>query len=94
LEFLGSSRICICGARTEHNRADIKTEPFFLGAYLRIVSDSKLWAFTALYMFTTINSFAEYFLPVILRDDMGTSGGKAQCLVAPPYCAAALVMVI
>jgi hypothetical protein len=82
-------------ARIEHDRADVKTEPFVLGAYLRHALDSKVWAFAALYMFTTTNSYAiAYFLPIILRNGMGFSVAKAQCLVAPPYCAAAVVMVI
>jgi hypothetical protein len=46
-------------------------------------------------MFTTTNSYAiAYFLPIILRDGMGFSVAKAQCLVAPLYFAAALVMVV
>jgi hypothetical protein len=46
-----------------------------------------------LYVLTTTNSYAiAYFLPIILRDGMGFSIAKAQCLVAPPYCAAAIVM--
>lgn len=57
-------------ARIEHNRADIKAEPFVLGAYLRIVSDSKLWA---LYMFPTTNSNAAYLLPINFRVGMGFS---------------------
>lgn len=82
-------------ARIEHDRADVKTEPFNLGEYLRNALDSKVWAFAALYMFTTTNSYAiAYFLPIILRDGMGFSVAKAQCLVAPPYCAAAVAMVI
>ena len=60
-------------ARIEHNRADIKAEPFVLSAYLRIVSDSKLWAFAALYMFPTTNSNAAYLLPINLRVGMGFS---------------------
>lgn len=82
-------------ARIEHDRADVKTEPFVLGQYLRNAYDSKVWAFAALYMFTTTNSYAiAYFLPIILEKGMHFSVAKAQCLVAPPYCAAAIAMVI
>jgi len=55
----------------------------------------KVWGFALLYMFTTTNTYAiAYFLPIILRDGMGFSVAKAQCLVAPPYVAAALVMYV
>lgn len=33
-----------------------------------------------------------YFLPIILTENMGFSVGAAQCLVAPPYAFAAIVM--
>jgi hypothetical protein len=33
-----------------------------------------------------------YFLPIILQENMGFSVGAAQCLVAPPYALAAIVM--
>lgn len=33
-----------------------------------------------------------FFLPIILRNGMGFSVSMAQCLVAPPYVAAAIVM--
>lgn len=93
--FLNHREAAFVVARIEHDRADVKTEPFVLGAYLRHALDSKVWAFAALYMFTTTNSYAiAYFLPIILRDGMGFSVAKAQCLVAPPYCAAAVAMVI
>ncbi|PMD62712.1 phthalate transporter [Hyaloscypha bicolor E] len=93
--FLNHREAAFVVARIEHDRADVKTEPFILGAYLKHALDSKVWAFAALYMFTTTNSYAiAYFLPIILRDGMGFSVAKAQCLVAPPYCAAAVVMVI
>ena len=45
-------------------------------------------------MTTTCSYSIAYFLPIILRDGMGFSVAKAQCLVAPPYVAAAIVMFI
>jgi hypothetical protein len=55
--------------------------------------DSKVWGFSALYLLTTTNTYAiAYFLPIILRDGMGFDIAKAQCLVALPYVAAAVVM--
>ncbi|KAH7333082.1 major facilitator superfamily domain-containing protein [Rhexocercosporidium sp. MPI-PUGE-AT-0058] len=93
--FLDKKEAAFIVARIEHDRNDIEVEPFVLGAYLRNALDSKVWAFSLLYMFTTTNSYAiAYFLPIILRDGMGFSVAKAQCLVAPPYVLAAIVMFV
>ncbi|KAF8854313.1 phthalate transporter [Acephala macrosclerotiorum] len=93
--FLNEKEADFVVARIEHDRADIKLEPFHLGRYLRNGLDLKVWGFSMLYVLTTTNSYAiAYFLPIILRDGMGFDIAKAQCLVAPPYCAAAIVMFI
>jgi MFS family permease len=41
---------------------------------------------------TTVSYALAYFLPIILRVNMGFSVGASQCLVAPPYAFAAIVM--
>ncbi|TAQ84640.1 hypothetical protein B7494_g7037 [Chlorociboria aeruginascens] len=93
--FLSQKEADFIVARIEHDRHDVKVEPFSLGTYLRNGLDSKVWGFSALYMCTTTNSYAiAYFLPIILLDGMGFSIAEAQCLVAPPYAAAAVVMYI
>jgi hypothetical protein len=43
-------------------------------------------------MSTTVTYALAYFLPIILRDGMGFSVGKAQILVAPPYAAAGIMV--
>lgn len=35
-----------------------------------------------------------YFLPIILREGMGFSVAASQCLVAPPYVFAAILMYV
>lgn len=81
--------------RIENDRSDTFTEPFTVKGYLQNGLDSKVWAFATLYMLTTTNSYSiAYFLPIILRGGMGFSVAAAQCLVAPPYVAAAIVMCI
>jgi len=93
--FLNEEEAAFVVARIENDRSDTFLEPFSLGKYFRCALDSKVWAFAALYMFTTTNSYSiAYFLPIILEDGMGFSVAKAQCLVAPPYVAAAIVMFI
>ena len=80
-------------ARIEYDRNDVETVPFHLGSYLRHGLDSKVWGFAWLYMLTTTNTYAiAYFLPIILRDGLNFDPASAQCLVAPPYVAAAVVM--
>jgi len=93
--FLNEKEADFIVARIEHDRADIKVEPFHLATYLRNGLDLKIWGFSMLYVLTTTNSYAiAYFLPIILRDGMGFDIAKAQCLVAPPYVAAAIVMFV
>ena len=93
--FLNETEAAFVVARIEHDRSDAFVEPFTVRGYLRNCLDSKVWAFAVLYMCTTANSYSiAYFLPIILEDGMGFSVAKAQCLVAPPYAAAALVMYI
>ena len=41
---------------------------------------------------TTVTYALAYFLPIILTENMGFDVGAAQCLVAPPYALAAIVM--
>ncbi|KAJ9603665.1 hypothetical protein H2200_011851 [Cladophialophora chaetospira] len=91
--FLNEAEATFVVARIEKDRSDTFPDKFFVGKYLRNALDSKVWAFAWLYMLTTTNSYAiAYFLPIILRDGMGFSVAAAQCLTAPPYVVAAIVM--
>ncbi|KAH8687101.1 major facilitator superfamily domain-containing protein [Tricladium varicosporioides] len=91
--FLTPQESAFIVARIEIDRHDAIPEPFNLKNYLKNCLDSKVWAFACLFGLTTTNTYAiAYFLPVILRSGMGFSIAKAQCLVAPPYVAAAIVM--
>ncbi|KAL4995732.1 major facilitator superfamily domain-containing protein [Aspergillus recurvatus] len=91
--FLNESEAAYIVASIENDRSDVYAEPFTLKGYLRNTKDSKVWLYAILYMLTTTNTYSiAYFLPIILQDSMGFSVVKAQCLVAPPYVAAAMVM--
>jgi predicted MFS family arabinose efflux permease len=82
-------------AKIQQDRADASVEPFSMRKYLANCKDSKVWSYAALYMLTTTNSYSiAYFLPIILEKSMHFSVAKAQCLVAPPYVAAAIVMYV
>jgi len=76
--FLSEKEADFIVARIEHDRHDIKLEPFSLGAYLRNSLDSKVWAFSALYMFTTTNSYAVCILCVA---QFSTATNFIDCLL-------------
>lgn len=92
-KFLNQQEADFVVARIEKDRADTALEPFRLGAYLRTGLDLKVWGFAALFGLTTTNTYAiAYFLPIILNVGMGFDVAASQCLVAPPYVLAAIVM--
>jgi len=91
--FLNDREAAFVVVRIEKDRHDAIPEPFYLSVYLKNALDVKVWGFACLFGLTTTNTYAiAYFLPVILRSGMGFSIAKTQCLVAPPYVAAAIVM--
>jgi len=91
--FLTEKEARFMVSRIERDRADAIPTRFSVGMYLKNALDTKVWGFAFLFGLTTTNTYAiAYFLPVILRNGMGFSIAKAQCLVAPPYAAAAIVM--
>lgn len=91
--FLTEHEAAYIVASINHDRGDVYAEEFTLRKYLANCGDSKVWLYALLYLLTTANTYSiAYFLPIILQDSMGFSVVKAQCLVAPPYVAAAVVM--
>ncbi|KAL2023726.1 hypothetical protein VTK56DRAFT_1440 [Thermocarpiscus australiensis] len=91
--FLGPrERGWIC-ARVDADRGDVKPQPFSLAKYLRAGADIKIWAYALIFFNTTTVTYAlAYFMPVILNENLGFSVGASQCLVAPPYALAGLLM--
>lgn len=91
--FLSARETKMIIARVNQDRGDAHTEPFNLKKFLGAGLDLKIWGFAFIFgMSTTVTYALAYFLPIILRDGMGFSVGAAQCLVAPPYAAAGLLM--
>lgn len=65
-KFLSEKESSYIVATIERDRADAIPEPFKLGTYLKNAGDIKVWAFAALFMLTTTNSYAiAYFLPIM-----------------------------
>ncbi|KAM0707165.1 hypothetical protein Q7P35_006496 [Cladosporium inversicolor] len=93
LPFLNEKEAAFICARIEKDRHDVVAEPFNLGNYMRGMLDLKILAFGCLFGLTTTVTYAiAYFLPIILNVGMGFSVGASQCLIAPPYVLAAIVM--
>lgn len=92
-KFLTEKEAEFVVARIEKDRHDAIPEAFSIGKYLRNGLDLKVWGFATLFMLTTTMTYAiAYFLPIILQVGMGFSVAEAQCLIAPPYILAAIVM--
>lgn len=91
--FLTAQESSFIVSRIEADRDDAVITPFNLSSYLRNALDPKIWAFALLACCSATNGYAiAYFLPVILNQSLHYSIAKTQCLTAPPYVAAALVM--
>lgn len=81
--------------RVQEDRGDSDTEPFDWSKFFGPALDLKIWAFALIFFANTAVCYSlAYFLPIILRQSMGFSTGASQCLVAPPYVLAALVMIV
>lgn len=92
-KFINEAEAAYVVARIEKDRHDAIPDKFRIGAYFKNALDMKVWGFAALFGLSTTTSYAiAYFLPIILRGGLGFSIAKAQCLVAPPYVAAAIIM--
>ncbi|KAF1985521.1 MFS general substrate transporter [Aulographum hederae CBS 113979] len=79
--------------RVNADRGDAHTEPFNLKKFISGGNDLKVWLFALIYFNTTTITYAlAFFLPIILQEGLGFDVGESQCLVAPPYALAGLLM--
>jgi len=91
--FLTEREMKLIVARVDKDRGDAHTEPFDFWKFVSAGADLKIWGFAMIFgMSTTVTYALAYFLPIILREGMGFSVGASQCLVAPPYFVAGLLM--
>jgi hypothetical protein len=94
-KFLSEEEVNFVVARIEQDRSDVVVEEFSLAEYCKGALDLKVWGFALICMLTTTMTYAiALFLPIILNDGMGFSPAAANCLIAPPYAFAAIVMTI
>ncbi|KAK8228866.1 general substrate transporter [Phyllosticta capitalensis] len=91
--FLTERETAFIIARVNADRGDAKTEPFTARKFFGAGLDLKIWGYALVFFGTTTITYAlAYFLPIILHENMGFSIGASQCLVAPPYVFAALII--
>ncbi|KAG2416571.1 hypothetical protein HFD88_007786 [Aspergillus terreus] len=91
--FLSEKEAHFVVRRINRDRSDGDEEPFSLKKFLSPCLDPKIWAFAMIFFSSTTVTYAiAYFLPIILQMGMGFSVGASQCLVAPPFAFAGIVM--
>ncbi|PLB50639.1 permease of the major facilitator superfamily [Aspergillus steynii IBT 23096] len=91
--FLSQRESSFIVRRINRDRSDADEEPFNLKRFLSPALDMKIWGFAMIFFCSTTVTYAiAYFLPIILQQGMGYDVGAAQCLVAPPFALAGLVM--
>ncbi|KEY80023.1 phthalate transporter [Aspergillus fumigatus] len=91
--FLSEKECAFVVRRINRDRSDADDEPFSLIRFLTPALDPKIWGFAMIFLCTTTVTYAiAYFLPIILQQGMGYSVGASQCLVAPPFVFAGIVM--
>ncbi|KAK4560904.1 hypothetical protein LTR86_005484 [Recurvomyces mirabilis] len=79
--------------RLNEDRSDAEAEPFALQKFLKPARDFAVWCFALIFFCTTTVTYSfSFFLPIILRQNMGFSVAVSQCLVAPPYVLAAIMI--
>ncbi|KAK2051026.1 MFS general substrate transporter [Colletotrichum caudatum] len=92
-KFLSDKETAWVISRVQNDRGDAKLPAFSIKKFLRGCSDVKVWALAVIYFNNALVNFSlSFFLPIILKDNMRFSTGKAQILTAPPYIFAAIIM--
>ncbi|KAF1816883.1 retrograde regulation protein 2 [Eremomyces bilateralis CBS 781.70] len=91
-KFLTEEEARIIIERVERDRGDTIIPPFELWPYLANALDWKIWFFAANFGLTSTVTYATaYFMPIILREDMGFSEVATQCLSTPAVAVAAIL---
>ncbi|EHA50345.1 hypothetical protein MGG_03298 [Pyricularia oryzae 70-15] len=91
--FLGERERAWIVAKIDADRGDVKTQPFSWKKWLGGGADIKIWMYAFIFFnSTTITYSLAYFMPIILNLSLGFDVGTSQCLVAPPYVFAGIIM--
>ncbi|KAL2888492.1 putative transporter [Ceratocystis lukuohia] len=93
--FLGPRERAWVVSRVEKDRGDSVISKFNLAVFLRSGKDWKIWLYALAFFSNTTQSYAmAYTLPIILISSLKFSVAEAQCLVAPPYALAGILMYV
>ncbi|KAJ5774691.1 hypothetical protein N7457_009587 [Penicillium paradoxum] len=91
--FLNERECAFIIRRINKDRNDADMEAFSLKKFLKPALDIKNWGFAMIFLCLTAVAIAiGYFLPIILSLGMGFGVGESQCLAAPPYAFAGIIM--
>ncbi|KAJ2906902.1 MFS general substrate transporter [Zalerion maritima] len=91
--FIGQRQRDWIVARVQQDRGDSRVTEFSWAKFFKAGLDIKIWGYAMIFFGTTTVSYAlAYFMPIILRYNMGFSIAESQCLVAPPYVFAGVIM--
>lgn len=94
-KFLNKQECDFILRRINKDRDDAIAESFTLSRFLRPALDFKLWVLALISFFIiTVTTAISVFLPIILRTGLGFTIAQSQCLVAPPYVLAVLLMIL
>lgn len=82
--FLTEEELKLMVDRVERDRGDAHVTAFNIWEYLAQGKDWKIWCFALNFgMSATVVYSVSYFLPIIMREDLGFSVMMSQCLTAP-----------
>lgn len=93
--FLTDRELQFIVRRIAKDRDDAELEPFNLKKWARAGLDLKVWGFALMFFCNGTVAYAiAFFLPIILQQYLGFSVAASQCLVAPPYAFAVILMYV
>ncbi len=79
--------------RVNADRGDAHLTKFAWKRWAASGKDWKIWAYALIFGSVTTVSYAlAYFLPIILNLGLGFDTGTSQCLIAPPYAFAGIMV--
>ncbi|KAI0834763.1 major facilitator superfamily MFS-1 [Hypoxylon sp. FL0890] len=81
--------------RVNADRGDVVAPKFKLRSWLKGGMDLRVWGYAMIaFCSNTLTYSLAYFLPLILRNNLGFSEGVTMCLIAPPYAWSGIYMYI
>ncbi|KAK5162376.1 hypothetical protein LTS14_000723 [Recurvomyces mirabilis] len=91
-KFLSPDEAQVMIDRVDKDRGDAHLPPFSLKSYLKTALDWKVWSFAANFGLSAVVTYSvAYFLPIVLKNELGFSQVAALCLPAPCYAFGAIL---